>query len=135
MVHHVLVMSVNPGFGGQQFIPFTLEKIRHVCAVRAELGLEYRVEVDGGIAEDTIAQVVEAGADLLVAGNAIFGDGHPEENARRLLHMARAVSGKLSRPGTKHSVPPGPPKNVREKGRPLHRTTRKRKSLLRGSTV
>jgi len=135
MVHHVLVMSVNPGFGGQQFIPFTLEKIRYVCAVRAELGLEYRVEVDGGVAEDTIVQVVEAGADLLVAGNAIFGDGHPEENARRLLHMARAVSGKLTRPGTKHSVPPDPSKNVREKGRPLHRTARKRKSLLRGSTV
>ena len=48
-------------------------------------GLEYRVEVDGGIAHDTIAQVVEAGADLLVAGHAIFGDGHPEENARQLL--------------------------------------------------
>src|ERR1700679_661814 len=88
MVHHVLVMSVNPGFGGQEFIPFSLEKIRHLCAIRAELGLEYRVEVDGGIAEDTVVQVVEAGADLLVAGHAIFGDGHPEENARQLLQMA-----------------------------------------------
>jgi ribulose-phosphate 3-epimerase len=132
MVHHVLVMSVNPGFGGQQFIPFSLEKIRHLCAVRAELGLEYRVEVDGGIAEDTIAQVVEAGADLLVAGQAIFGDGHPEENARRLLHMARAAAGERSKQNTKHS---GLGKNVRENGRPLHRATGKRKGLLRGSTV
>ena len=135
MVHHVLVMSVNPGFGGQQFIPFTLEKIRHLCALRAELGLEYRVEVDGGVAEDTIAQVVEAGAELLVAGNAVFGDGRPEENARRLLKMAQAVSARSSQPRTKQSVPPGPTKNVREKSRPLHRTPSKRKSLLRKSTV
>jgi ribulose-phosphate 3-epimerase len=124
MVHHVLVMSVNPGFGGQQFIPFTLEKIRHLCAMRAELGLKFRVEVDGGVADDTITAIVEAGADLLVAGNAVFGDGHPEENARRLLHMAQAASGKVSRPLRKH---PGPTKRVREKGKPLHRTSRKRK--------
>jgi ribulose-phosphate 3-epimerase len=132
MVHHVLVMSVNPGFGGQQFIPFSLEKIRHLCAIRAELGLEYRVEVDGGIAEDTVAQVVEAGADLLVAGHAIFGDGHPEENARQLLQMARAAAGERWKPASKQ-VNLG--KNVRENGRPIHRTTGKRKGLLRGSTV
>ncbi|HVC90419.1 MAG TPA: ribulose-phosphate 3-epimerase [Acidobacteriaceae bacterium] len=132
MVHHVLVMSVNPGFGGQKFIPFSLEKVRHLCAIRAELGLEYRVEVDGGVAPDTVAQVVEAGADLLVAGHAIFGDGHPEENARRLLLMARAAASPPSKQGTKHS---GPRKNARENGRPLYRTTGKRKSLLRGSTV
>ncbi len=132
MVHHVLVMSVNPGFGGQQFIPFSLEKIRHLCAVRAELGLEYRVEVDGGVSPDTIVQVVEAGAELLVAGNAVFGDGHPEENTRRLLQMARQAAGTLTKQSTKHS---GPRKNARENGRPLHRTTGKRKSLLRGSTV
>jgi ribulose-phosphate 3-epimerase len=132
IVHHVLVMSVNPGFGGQKFIPFSLEKIRHLCAIRAELGLEYRVEVDGGIAKDTVAQVVEAGADLLVAGNAIFGDGHPEENARNLLRMAREAAASLSRQNTKHS---DRTKNARENGRPLRRITGKRKGLLRGSTV
>jgi ribulose-phosphate 3-epimerase len=93
MVHHVLVMSVNPGFGGQKFIPFTLGKIRRLCELRNELNLHYRVEVDGGIGHDTIAQVVEAGAELLVAGNAVFGDGHPEENARKLLQDARTASG------------------------------------------
>jgi ribulose-phosphate 3-epimerase len=124
MVHHVLVMSVNPGFGGQQFIPFSLEKIRHLCAIRAELGLEYRVEVDGGIADDTVTQVVEAGADLLVAGNAIFGDGHPEENARHLLQLARAAAGERLKPAAKQVIIR---KDVREKSRPIHRSTNKRK--------
>jgi ribulose-phosphate 3-epimerase len=124
MVHHVLVMSVNPGFGGQQFIPFSLEKIRHLCAIRAELGLEYRVEVDGGIADDTVAQVVEAGADLLVAGNAVFGDGHPEEDARHLLQLARAAAGERLKPAAKQV---NIQKNVRENSRPSHRSTNKRK--------
>ena len=93
MVHHVLVMSVNPGFGGQKFIPFSLDKIQRLCELRQEMGLHYRVEVDGGIGHDTIAQVVQAGADLLVAGNAVFGDGNAEENARGLLQLAKAASG------------------------------------------
>jgi hypothetical protein len=103
-----------------------------LCAIRAELGLEYRVEVDGGIADDTVAQVVEAGADLLVAGNAVFGDGHPEENARKLLQMARAAAGERLRPAAKQV---DIQKNVRENGRPIHRMTGKRKGLRRGSTV
>jgi ribulose-phosphate 3-epimerase len=93
MVHHVLVMSVNPGFGGQKFLPFTLDKVRRLCEMRQTMGLHYRVELDGGIAEDTIAQVVESGAELLVAGSAVFGDGHPEENARKLLQAARNAAG------------------------------------------
>ena len=82
MVHHVLVMSVNPGFGGQNFIPFSLDKIRRLAQLRQELGLAFRIEVDGGVAHDTIAQVVKAGAELLVAGNAVFGAGQPERDAR-----------------------------------------------------
>jgi ribulose-phosphate 3-epimerase len=89
MVHHVLVMTVNPGFGGQKFIPFSLEKIRQTAALRADMGLNFRIEVDGGVAHDTIAQVVEAGADLLVAGSAVYDSGHPEQEARRLLTMAQ----------------------------------------------
>ncbi len=124
MVHHVLVMSVNPGFGGQKFIPFTLNKIQRLCQLRDQLGLQYRVEVDGGVAEDTIASVVEAGADLLVAGNAVFGDGHPEENARRLLRTARAAAGEQS----------ASPKKVQHLQPVNHRrpaATKKRNSLLR----
>jgi ribulose-phosphate 3-epimerase len=92
MVHHVLVMSVNPGFGGQSFIPYSLKKIRRLKELRQELGHSYRIEVDGGIAHDTIAQVVEAGADLLVAGSAVFADGRAEQNARELLQMAQMAA-------------------------------------------
>ena len=55
MVHHVLIMSVNPGFGGQEFIPFSLEKIRRLAEIRRELGLAFKIEVDGGVAHDTVA--------------------------------------------------------------------------------
>ena len=89
MVHHVLVMSVNPGFGGQKFIPFSLDKIRRLAEMRADMGLHYRIEVDGGVSHDTITQVVEAGADLLVAGSAVFDGGQPEKEAKTLLEMAR----------------------------------------------
>jgi ribulose-phosphate 3-epimerase len=93
MVHHVLIMSVNPGFGGQEFIPFSLGKIRRLAELRQELGLAFRIEVDGGVAHDTIAQVVKAGADLLVAGNAVFGSSAPEQEARALLAAARVAAG------------------------------------------
>jgi ribulose-phosphate 3-epimerase len=93
MVHHVLVMSVNPGFGGQKFIPFSLDKIRRLVELRQELGLAFRIEVDGGVAHDTVAQIVQAGADLLVAGNAVFGAGQPEQDARALLAAAREAAG------------------------------------------
>jgi len=93
MVHHVLIMSVNPGFGGQEFIPFSLGKIRRLAELRREMGLTFRIEVDGGVAHDTVAQVVQAGADLLVAGNAVFGAGRPERDARELLAAAREAAG------------------------------------------
>ena len=100
MVHHVLIMSVNPGFGGQEFIPFSLDKIRALARMRQELGLAFRIEVDGGVAHDTVAQVVQAGADLLVAGNAVFGAGHAERDARELLAAGREAAGEeLQRAG------------------------------------
>ena len=92
MVHHVLVMSVNPGFGGQKFLPQSVDKIRHLVLLRQELGLNFRIEVDGGVAHDTVVRVVEAGAEMLVAGSAIFGEGGAEENAREFLRMARAAA-------------------------------------------
>jgi len=93
MVHHVLIMSVNPGFGGQEFIPHSLEKISYLARLRREMGLAFKIEVDGGVAHDTVAQVVKAGAELLVAGNAVFGSGHPEQDARALLSAARNAAG------------------------------------------
>ena len=92
MVHHVLVMSVNPGFGGQSFIPYSLNKIRRLKELREEMGLNYRIEVDGGVAHDTIGLVVEAGADLLVAGSAVFSHGRAEQNARELLQAAQLAA-------------------------------------------
>jgi len=93
MVHHVLIMSVNPGFGGQEFIPHSLEKISYLARLRQEMGLAFKIEVDGGVAHDTVAQVVQAGAELLVAGFAVFGAGHPEHDARALLAAARKAAG------------------------------------------
>jgi len=92
MVHHVLVMSVNPGFGGQSFIPYSLKKIRRLTELRRELACSFRIEVDGGVAHDTIAQVVEAGAELLVAGSAVFADGRAEQNVRELLQLAQTAA-------------------------------------------
>ncbi len=88
MVDFVLVMSVNPGFGGQKFIPASLEKIRKLGTMRNARGASFRIEVDGGIGLDTIGDVVRAGAEVLVAGNAVFGKGDAAENVRRLLKAA-----------------------------------------------
>ncbi len=76
-VHLVLVMSVNPGFGGQQFLPFALEKIETLARIRRERSLDFKIEVDGGVALDNTAALVSAGADILVAGSSIFGTPDP----------------------------------------------------------
>jgi ribulose-phosphate 3-epimerase len=88
IVDYVLVMSVNPGFGGQKFIPGALHKIRKLAELRRQRGLGYRIEVDGGVALDTVGEVVRAGAEILVAGNAVFGKGDPKDNATKLLKAA-----------------------------------------------
>ncbi len=92
MVHYVLVMSVNPGFGGQEFLPLAVEKIAHLAELREAMGLNFRIEVDGGIAHDTVASVVKAGAEMLVAGSAVFAPGRTEQNAVELLRIARAAA-------------------------------------------
>jgi len=96
MVHHVLVMSVFPGFGGQSFMPHSVEKIRHLAQIREKQNLSFRIEVDGGIAHDTVAAVVEAGAELLVAGSAIFSPGKTRQNAEEFLRVARAAKTSFS---------------------------------------
>ena len=69
----VLVMSVEPGFGGQKFMLLAVDKIRQLCDLRKELGLSYLIEVDGGINAETAPLCIEAGVDILVAGSAVFG--------------------------------------------------------------
>ena len=91
LVDYVLVMSVNPGFGAQKFIPTTLEKVKRLALIRQGRGLGFRIEIDGGIALNTIADAVRAGVEILVAGNAVFGHGDPAGNARQLLQAARAA--------------------------------------------
>ena len=88
LVHHVLIMSVNPGFGGQTFIRSSLKKIELLSKIRESRQLGFRIQVDGGIHHDTVAQVVRAGAEILVAGSAIFEQGNPSENVRNLLKSA-----------------------------------------------
>jgi ribulose-phosphate 3-epimerase len=92
MVNFVLVMSVNPGFGGQKFLPLAVEKIAYLAALRKQMGLNFRIEVDGGVALDTVASVVQAGAEMLVAGSAVFEKDRTQQNAIELLRVARAAA-------------------------------------------
>lgn len=93
----VLLMSVNPGFGGQSFIPSTLEKVREVRrrldAYRAQTGREILLEVDGGVKPDNIARIAEAGADTFVAGSAVFGAGSLEGYRDVIARMKAACDG------------------------------------------
>jgi ribulose-phosphate 3-epimerase len=89
-VDFVLVMSVNPGFGGQRFIPGSVDKIRRVRALLDRAGSTAPIEVDGGVDLATAADVVRAGATILVAGNAVFGHGNPEAAVRALREAAGA---------------------------------------------
>ncbi len=82
----VLLMSVNPGFGGQSFIPGTVRKIAELKALIRQMGLTTRIEVDGGINAETALPCIEAGADILVAGSAVFGAADPKETIRSLRH-------------------------------------------------
>ena len=72
-LHHILLMSVNPGFGGQQFIPHSLDKLRQIKQLIMQSGHNIRLEIDGGVKVDNIRSIAEAGADMFVAGSAIFG--------------------------------------------------------------
>ena len=80
--------TLDPGFGAQPFIPNSLHKLSKVRELREQRGLNYRIEVDGGVALDTVAKVVRAGAEILVAGNAVFSHGDPMINAQNLLKAA-----------------------------------------------
>ena len=92
-VDFVLVMSVNPGFGGQSFIPTTLKKLQRVRAVLSAAGSSAPIEIDGGIGLDNVSAVVAAGANILVAGQAIFGTSDAETATRALRAAANRTSG------------------------------------------
>ena len=87
----LLIMTIKAGFGGQQFMPGLLDKVRTARAHADSGHLELRIEVDGGIADDTIAAAAEAGADAFVAGTAVYGAADPAEAARRLRARADAA--------------------------------------------
>ncbi|MBB6715137.1 ribulose-phosphate 3-epimerase [Clostridium gasigenes] len=80
----VLIMSVNPGFGGQKFIPYALDKIKEVKEMSKESNKDLLIQVDGGVDRSNISEVIKSGANVIVAGSAIFGDGKLEENIKGL---------------------------------------------------
>jgi ribulose-phosphate 3-epimerase len=89
---YVLVMSVNPGFGGQKFIPNAVSKIARLDRIRKERGLQFMIEVDGGITRENVANVVRAGCDWVVAGSSIFHTVNPGNAVRELQQAARAAN-------------------------------------------
>ena len=94
-VDYVLIMSVNPGFGGQQFIPYTLGKVRRLAEKKRQAGGAFHIEIDGGVTMNNVAEIVRAGAEWLVAGSHIFGTGNPGAAFEEMRQ--RAQSGEMVR--------------------------------------
>jgi ribulose-phosphate 3-epimerase len=90
LADYVLVMSVNPGFGGQVFIPRSLEKVRRLDQIRRDLRLRYLIEIDGGINKENLADVVRAGCDWIVTGSSVF---HTPDAAATVAEMRRIAAG------------------------------------------
>ena len=86
-INQVCMMSVNPGFGGQKFIPHTLEKIRQLRAMIDENGLKVKIEIDGGVTLDNAQSILDAGADILVAGNTVFKSADPIQTIKQLKSL------------------------------------------------
>jgi ribulose-phosphate 3-epimerase len=84
----VLIMSVNPGFGGQSFIPYTLQKIQDLRRMIDEKGLQTKIEIDGGVTLENAGSIVKAGADVLVAGSTVFKAADPKKMISQLKHIA-----------------------------------------------
>lgn len=89
VMDYVLVMSVNPGFGGQKFIPRSIDKVRRLAAWRRESGLDYKIQIDGGITLQNVGAVAQAGADWVVAGSSIFGTADPGATVHDMQQRAR----------------------------------------------
>ncbi|MDI3499501.1 MAG: ribulose-phosphate 3-epimerase [Synergistaceae bacterium] len=91
LVDLVLVMSVNPGFGGQKFLSEALPKLHRLCQWRAVDGLSFLIEMDGGLGLDNVETVVQAGCDVVVAGNAVFSSSEPAVTIREMRRLAKGV--------------------------------------------
>ena len=91
LVDYVLIMSVNPGFGGQKFIPYTLDKIRRLVSKRSQRGLQFPIEIDGGVTQENIAEIINAGAEWIVAGSSVFGAESPAAGLQGLQREVRAA--------------------------------------------
>jgi len=85
---YVLLMSVNPGFGGQKLIPYVLDKVRQLDRMRREKGLALPIQIDGGVHRENLAEVIRAGCDWIVTGSAIFHSSDPEAAVRRMREIA-----------------------------------------------
>lgn len=92
LVDYVLVMSVNPGFGGQQFIPRALDKVRALDRKRKEQGLKFAIEIDGGVTTDNVGEIVRAGVDWVVSGASIFLTPDPAATVARMREIAREAT-------------------------------------------
>ncbi|MDX1389849.1 MAG: ribulose-phosphate 3-epimerase [Acidobacteriota bacterium] len=91
-VDFVLLMSVNPGFGGQKLIPAVLEKARRLRRSIEERGLDTRIEIDGGVTEDNLPEVASTGVDMIVAGSAVFGTDNPRETTERIVRVLAEIA-------------------------------------------
>ena len=92
LVDYVLVMSVNPGFEAQEFIPNSLNKIQALARIREERRLTFAIEIDGGVAKNNIDQIVRAGCDWLVAGSAVFHSADPAQTVREMQQLAQGAA-------------------------------------------
>ena len=90
---YVLLMSVNPGFGGQKLIPYVLDKVRKLVSLRREKRLPLIIEIDGGVHEKNLAEVVQAGCDWIVTGSAVFHSQDPEAVVRTMREIAAQAAG------------------------------------------
>ncbi len=90
-VDMVLVMSVNPGFGGQKFIPSALEKIRELAEIRRAEELDFKIEIDGGVNLDNVQEIASAGTDIIVAGSAVFKTADIEDTTKQFVNKIRSV--------------------------------------------
>ena len=88
LVEYVLIMTVNPGFGGQRFLPYTLEKVQRLRKVIQHKGLSAKIEVDGGVSLENVPDLVKSGANILVIGSQIFGDPDPAAAVKKLKALA-----------------------------------------------